>query len=407
MKVAGIVAEYNPFHNGHAYHIEQTRSETAGCGATHVVAVMSGNFVQRGEPAVMPKSDRVRAAMCEGVDLVLESPLPWAMASAEAFAFGAVSILDSLGCVDCLSFGSEIGDSEPLQKAADALESDRFSGLLHRYLDMGISFPEARQRAVTEIAGIKTAALFESANNTLGIEYIKALRRLGSSIEPFTVRRFGAGHDEELPVGDIASASSIRRIIGAGRVENAAPYMPATTRNIIYRSMQEGHCPADIARIERAVLASLRRLSRDELAALPGISEGLENRLYEAIRQSGTIDELMSSVKTKRYPMARIRRLILAGFLGLNSGHEKQRPPYIRVLGTNQRGMEILKASKGSRIPLVSRVNRFESLGQDAQRVFELECRAADLYALALPNPLPCGSEFTFKVVREENAGIE
>ena len=173
MKVAGIVAEYNPFHNGHAYHIEQTRSETAGCGATHVVAVMSGNFVQRGEPAVMPKSDRVRAAMCEGVDLVLESPLPWAMASAEAFAFGAVSILDSLGCVDCLSFGSEIGDSEPLQKAADALESDRFSGLLHLYLDMGISFPEARQRAVTEIAGIKTAALFESAN-TLGIEYIGA-----------------------------------------------------------------------------------------------------------------------------------------------------------------------------------------------------------------------------------------
>jgi predicted nucleotidyltransferase len=365
---------------------------------------MSGNFVQRGEPAVMLKAERVRAAMAGGVDLVLELPLPWAMASAEAFAYGAVSIFDSLDCVDVLSFGSECGDSGLLQKAADALESDRFSGLLRLYLDMGISFPEARQRAAREIAGNKTAVLFESANNTLGIEYIKALRRLGSSIAPYTVRRFGAGHDEALPVGDIASASAMRTIIHAGRVENAALYMPAATRSIVYQSIQEGHCPADTAHYERAVLATLRTRTREELAALPGISEGLENRLYEAIRQAGSLDELTAAVKTKRYTMTRIRRLILAGFLGLKAGIEKQQPPYIRVLGTNERGMEVLRAAKDTRIPLVSRSSRFDTLGDDARRVFELECRAADLYALALPKPLPCGSEFTFKVVRESES---
>ena len=401
MKIAGIVAEYNPFHNGHAYHIERTRSLESGCGATHIVAVMSGNFVQRGEPAIMPKAERVRTAMAGGADLILELPLPWAMASAEAFAFGAVSILDSLGCIDTLSFGSECGDTHLLEKAVDALESHRFSGLLRLYLDMGISFPDARQRAVREIAGNKTAVLFESANNTLGIEYIKALRRLHSPIRPYTVQRFGAGHDEELPVGDIASASAVRRIIRAGRIDNAIAYLPAATRNIAYKSIQEGRGPAEIRQIERAVLASLRLMSRDMLAELPGISEGLENRLYDAIRQSGSLEELMTCVKTKRYTMTRVRRLILAGFLGLKAGFEKQSPPYIRVLGTNERGMEILKAAKGSQISLISRSGRFATLGDPAQRVFELECRAADLYALTLPTPLPCGSEFTFKVVKD------
>lgn len=400
MKIAGIVAEYNPFHNGHAYHIEKTRDAAFGCGATHIVAVMSGNFVQRGEPAILPKAERVSAALAGGADLVLELPLPWAMASAEIFSFSAVSILDSLGCVDTLSFGSEEGDIELLSKAVDTLESDRFSGLLRVYLDMGISFPDARQRAVREIAGDKIASLFRSANNILGIEYLKALRRLKSNIRPFTVKRFGAGHDEELPVGDIASASTVRKMIHAGRVENTAPYLPVSTRSIIYKSLQNGRCPVDISLIERAVLGSLRLLSHEELTKLPDISEGLENRLYEAIRQSGSLEELMFAVKTKRYPLSRIRRIIMAGFLGLKAGYENRQPPYIRVLGLNHRGSEILSLAKNTRIPLVSRVSRFESLDDYAREVFSLEVRAADLYSLAAPKPIPCKSEYTYKVIK-------
>ena len=171
MKIAGIVAEYNPFHNGHAYQIDRTRSEDAGCGATHIVAVMSGSFVQRGEPALLPKFDRARAALAGGADLVLELSVPWAISSAERFAAGAVSLLDALGCVDVLSFGSECGDLDALSRIADALESPRFSSLLRYHLDMGISFPEARQKAVREIAGERPplcskAPTTRSASNT-------------------------------------------------------------------------------------------------------------------------------------------------------------------------------------------------------------------------------------------------
>ncbi|MDD2417681.1 MAG: nucleotidyltransferase family protein [Oscillospiraceae bacterium] len=402
MKIAGIVAEYNPFHNGHAYHIEQTRSEDGqGCGATHVVAVMSGNFVQRGQPAIMLKSDRVQVALSGGVDLVLELPLPWAMASAESFAYGAVSILDGLGCVDTLSFGSECGDTALLEKAVDSLESGNFSSLLHVYLDMGISFPEARQRAINEIAGNKIASLFESANNTLGIEYIKSLRRLGSSIKPYTIRRFGAGHDDDLPVGNIASASGIRTIIEAGRPENAAPYLPPYVRGILHNALQNGRCPANIEMIERGVLACLRLKSKEELASLPGISEGLENRLYQAIREAGSFSELIDRMKTKRYTYTRISRIIFAAFLGLTSNTEKLQPPYIRVLGTNERGAEILREAKGAKFPVVSRASRFDSLDEYSKRIFDTECRASDLYSLALPKPMQCGLEFTNKIIKE------
>ena len=225
MKVAGIVAEYNPFHNGHAHQVERTRAPEGG-EASHVVAVMSGSFVQRGEPALLPKADRVRAALAGGVDLVLELPLPWALSSAEGFAYGAVSVLAGLGCVDLLSFGSECGEVAPLEKAVSVMEGPRFSSLLRYHLDYGISFPEARRKAVEELAGSRTASLLDSPNNILGIEYLKALRRLSSPIQPFTLRRLGPEHDAERPLGDMASASYLRSLYRAGRVLDAAAYLP-------------------------------------------------------------------------------------------------------------------------------------------------------------------------------------
>jgi predicted nucleotidyltransferase len=402
MKIAGIIAEYNPFHNGHAHQIERTRAVDNGCEATHIVAVMSGNFVQRGDVAVLPKAYRVQAALAGGVDLVLELPLPWAMASAEAFAFGAVSILDGLGCVDTISFGSECGRIEQLERAVSALESDRFSHLLHYHLDGGIAFPEARQRAIAEIAGQKTAALLDTANNTLGIEYIKALHRLDSNIRPYTVPRFGAGHDDGLPVGDMASGSFLRSLLAASRFENAMPYIPPAARTVLFQALQKGHSPGELTTISGAILSSLRQLTKEDLSALPGISEGLENRIYEAIRAAGSFDDLCTRIKTRRYVLTRIRRILLSGFLGLQAGWETTQPPYIRVLGTNTRGAEILRAAKSARIPILSRTSKLDTLGKDAQEVFSLESRAADLYGLSLPSPLPCGTEYTNGILRVE-----
>ena len=401
MKIAGIAAEYNPFHNGHAHHIARTRDEDGG-GATHIVAVMSGCFTQRGERAMLPEGDRVRMALAGGADLVIGLPLPWSLASAEGFAFGMVSALDALGCVDIISFGSESGDIAALQKAADCLSTDRFAQLLRYHLDYGISFPEARQRAVQEIAGNRTAELFSSPNNTLGIEYLKALRRLDSPIVPYTIPRFGAGHDETYPLGDTASASYIRTLAQAGRLVAAAPFLPAASMEILSAAAAQGHCPADVRLLERAVLAKLRRMSREELAKLPGISEGIENRLYEAVSTAGTLEELESRVNTKRYPLTRIRRLIWSEFLAIPAGWEGRTPPYLRVLGMNGRGREILSAAKAAKVPLLTRVSQRSLLGKEADGLYALEARAADLYALALPTPLPCGTLYTDGLVRVE-----
>lgn len=401
MKIAGIVAEYNPFHNGHAHHIQQTRVLDGGCEATHVVAVMSGNFVQRGEPALLPKIKRAEMALAGGADLVLELPLPWCLASAEGFAFGAVSLLNSLGCVDVLSFGSECGDIAVLEKAANTLESPRFSQLLHYYLEGGRPFAEARQKAAAEIGGGKVASLFSQANNTLGIEYIKAIRRLHSPMTCFTIPRFGAEHDALSPIGDMASASYIRALIRADHLLNATAYLPPASTALIGGAMQEGCCPASVNHMERALLGGLRTLPKEAWGTLAGVSEGLENRLYNAVRQAESYEGLLELVKTKRYPLTRLQRTIWSAYLGIPGDLEKTEPPYIRILAVNQKGRDILAAAQNASRPLLSRPAQIEALGAQAQQIWQLENKAADLYGLALPKISPCGTEYTNGVVRQ------
>jgi predicted nucleotidyltransferase len=403
LKIAGIVAEFNPFHNGHRNLIERVRAEKGGCEATHVAAVMSGNFVQRGEPALLPKPDRVKAALAAGVDLVVELPTAWSLSSAEGFARGGVALLEALGCVDAIAFGSECGAIAPLQKVVDVLESDRFSTLLRYRMGGGIAFPEARQMAVAEIAGEKTADLLAHPNNILAIEYLKALRALGSSIIPFTVERTGAGHDDLVPLGDTASAGYLRRMIGSGKLLGAAPYIPRGAFRYLSEAADAGRCPAETARLERGVLAHLRRMSAEDLAAVPGMGEGLENRVASAVAAAGSWEELEQAIKTKRYPMTRIRRMLWAAFLGIPADMAQKAPPYLRVLGYSPRGREILDAArKTATLPLIGRASQTDGFTGDAKAVWELENRAADLYALTLPKPYPTGSEQTTGMIRGE-----
>ncbi len=399
MRIAGVVAEYNPFHNGHAFHLEKTRRDSAS-EATHIVAVMSGSFVQRGEPAVMPKFDRARAALAGGADLVLELPVPWCLSSAEGFAFGAVSLLDSLGCVDILSFGSEAGSVDPLEKAVNLMNGERFETLLKYFLGMGIAFPEAQQKALTEIGGESTASVLSTPNNTLGIEYIKALRRLGSRMRPFTVERHGSAHDSMAPIGDTASATYLRSLFTSDRLINALPYMPPASAAVVSDAALKERVPADIALLERAVLAQLRRLTPDDIRALPGISEGLENRVYAAIRTARNLKTLEEAIKTRRYPLTRVRRLIWSAFLGIPSGYATQKPPYARVLAANERGKEILSAAKPT-VPLLYRSSQVAKLSEECQALWALENRATDLYGLAFDKPIPCGADCTTGLIRE------
>ena len=249
MATAGIIAEYNPFHSGHRHHLSETRRR-AGDG---VVCVMSGNWVQRGEPALVSKWVRARMALEGGADLVLELPTPWAMSSAERFGRGGVEVLTAAGVVDVLSFGSEDGRLEPLQRAAECLDSAEYRQALGGFLREGITFAAARQKAA-EALGVDGACL-QGANNNLGVEYLRAIRAMGSSLRPMTVPRKGAGHRAEEEEGGMASASLIRRRILEGDWNGAERFLSEGDKLRLLSEQEEGRCPAAGAWCERGVMA--------------------------------------------------------------------------------------------------------------------------------------------------------
>lgn len=400
MRTAGIVAEYNPFHAGHAYHIAQTRR--AGC--THIVVAMGGNFTQRGEGACMGKRARCEAALRGGADLVLELPLPWAAASAETFAFGAVSLLNALGCVDVLSFGSETGNLPALENAAAEIAGIDGSPRLRQALRQGVSFPRAREEA---LAGrLPDSQLLRRPNDILGIEYLKAIHRLGSPIRPMAVRRAGCAHDSPGTGDGFASAARLRTLLAEGKTAEAARCLPPAALAVCRREWAAGRAPFLRRAAEPLVLAQLRRMSRADFARLPDVGEGLENRLRRAAEEAVTLDGLLAAVKTRRYTLSRVRRVVLSAFLGIRRGLTAEPPPYIRVLGMNPRGAEILRAARPS-LPVVSR--HADTAGLDARgtEIYALECRCADLYALCLPHRLPCGLEQQYRplFLPEETAG--
>ena len=387
METAGIVAEYNPFHKGHAWHIAETRRQLGGDAA--LVCVMSGHWVQRGECALTDKWSRAAAALSGGADLVLELPTPWAMASAEAFARGAVSLLAATGVVDVLSFGSETGELAPLEAAAAALDAPDYPERLRAALGRGLSFPAARQEA----AG---AACLSAPNNNLGVEYLRSLRALGSTIRPLTVPRQGAGHDGPA-AGGFASASELRRLLRAGRGEEAAPYLTAPWSGEL----------ADMQHIERAVLARLRTMGEGDWAALPdgGGAEGLPSRLAKAAREAVSLEDFYTRAKTRRYPHARLRRLALAAFLGIRADARPAAPPYVRVLGLGGRGRALLRRMKDTcPLPVIVKPAQARELDGPARTLFESEARYTDLYGLCFPAPRPCGAEWIHSPVVGERA---
>lgn len=395
MKIAGIIAEYNPFHSGHAYHIAQTRS----AGATHIVAVMSGNFVQRGEPAILEKHARAEMAMRGGVDLVLELPIPWCCARAQDFARAGISLLHAMGCVDLLSFGSECGKTDLLRQMAEDLESPRMSACLRGYLDEGLSLPAAREKAAAQCLGDETASLLRGANDALALEYLRALRALHSPIVPLAVGRIGAQHDEAKSKGGFCSASHVRRLL----LQNDAQWresLPAPSAEILLREIERERAPISYRALEPAVLAQLRRLTPADFARLPDISEGLEYRLYDAARSAISLETLFAAAKTKRYTHARIRRLMLHAFLGITRESTAMSPPYLRVLGFNERGREILRRMRSTaKLPVVMRASDIRALSPTAQYIYRLGASTTDLFALAMPKSRPCGMEQTENTV--------
>lgn len=389
LSVTGIIAEFNPLHTGHALLLKEAKERGTA------VAVISGNFVQRGDLAIADKRIRARAALLSGADLVLELPCAYSMSTAQNFALGGVSALKAVGC-DTLLFGSESGDTAELKTACDILKTKEFSELLNGYLTTGMTFAAAREKAACDM-GLKKGVL-SGANNNLAVEYICAAESIGADFRFETLKRQGAGHDSPKVSGGYASASLLRQRLLSGDRDFCKDYIPENILPLFSASNS-----ADIRRLENAILAVLRTRTLSELKNLPDISEGLENKLFSAIRVATSLNNLYNRVKVKRYTLARIRRLVLSAFIGLDNTFFMKQPPYIRVLGFNARGMALLKErSADSAIPVVTRVSEIKKLPEPAKRLFETECRATDLFSLALPEAAPCGLEYTAKIIKTE-----
>lgn len=381
MKTAAVICEYNPFHYGHKYQLDKTRE----MGATHIVAVMSGSFTQRGDLAVFDKYARARTALENGADLVLELPTRYSLSAAEGFARGAVSIIEALGCVDMLSFGSESGNIAALKEAAGAAEYAIHTDDFRERMRKGASFPSALADTVKQYYTDDVYEVLSSPNNTLAVEYIKALDDIGSSIQPVTIQRDGAGHDSDEDAERFASASLIRKKILGG--EDYAEFAPVINEP-----------STDIRRLETAVLAKLRNMRVSDLECVYDCAQGLSERLYKAVRRACSLDELYFLTKTKRYTLARIRRAVLCSFLGIDKQTLNEPIAYIRVLGMNPRGREILAAAQCG-LPVDTSLKSLMKQSREAHRQGMAEERYGDIYSLAFEKPRPCGYEFTARPV--------
>ena len=385
MNAAGIIVEYNPLHMGHVHLLRETRRILGE--DTVILCCMSGDFVQRGDFALLRRQARAKAAVQSGADLVLELPLPWAVSSAEGFARGAVETLLSTNVLTHLAFGSECGDGAALLRTAAALQSEEFPALLRQELKVGDSFAAARERAVGKRLSPEDAALLQSPNNILGIEYCKALLDCKSTVEPLTIRRFGAAHDAKEAQGTIASASAIRTLLKEGEKERALSLMAPAMKEAYLEEEAAGRAPVLWQNSERAILARLRSMRREDFAALDRGKEGLYNRLYEASRTAAGVEELLAAAKTKRYAYARLRRMVLWAYLGLKPAEIPQHPVYLRPLAMNDRGRAVLaKMRKEAALPILTKPADVRRLGPEAQRLFAMEAAAADLYSLSYPD---------------------
>ncbi|MFR0799116.1 MAG: nucleotidyltransferase family protein [Oscillospiraceae bacterium] len=381
MRTAGIISEYNPFHRGHAWQIGELRRRLGA--ETAVVCAMSGSFVQRGDFAVMRTHARAEAAVRGSADLVLELPLPWAIASAEGFAAGGVGVLAATGAVDTLVFGSECGDTETLKAVAAALESDAFAALLRQRLAEGTSFAAAREAAARKLLGEKAAVLAQP-NDILGVEYCKAIARQAAALMPLALPRRGVGHDGGAAEG-FASASRIRELLINGAC--ADEFLTPESAAICARECAAGRAPVTMANAERAILARLRAMREDDFAPFDGGGEGFTT----ASTTPCSARRRSTASSPRRSPSATPTRgcggCCLPPISVVTPEDARQRVPYLRVLACNARGREVLRCMKTTAAaPVLTRSADVRRLDADAQRLFTLTARAEEQYVLAYPS---------------------
>ena len=372
MKISAVISEFNPLHSGHIDLFRRTREN----GSTHIISVMSGNFVQRGDCAIYSKWDRALEAVKNGVDLVVELPSAKAVSSASNFAFAGVDIADKCGCIDELFFGSECADIEKLNMISEILLDEKFVNALTKIYSEGFSYPTARKMAFEHTGKRELSDILDNPNDILAIEYIKSLKKLRSEIKPICFQRKGEMHDSLNDKGDHLSSNCIRQKLLSGELP---PKYPIHT----------------LKNAEKAVLYKLRQMSSDELKSIADVDEGLENRLKESINNSNSIEEIIENCKTKRYTYSRLRRIIVCSLLSISRQDLYAPVSYIKVLAFNERGREVLKIMKDTaKLPVIQKYSDILKIGDEKViRDYQREVSASDVYALLSKDVECCGRE--------------
>jgi len=414
--IFGIIAEYNPFHNGHLYHIMKSRELT---GSDNCIVVMSGNFTQRGEPALLNKQERVRCALLNGVSIVIELPVPFATGSADMFAFGAVNLLNSLNIIDYLCFGVETDDLMFMTKISEILaeEPKDFKRLLSERLSKGISYPAARENALSEYLKkyiteyhLRDLSFLRTPNNILAIEYVKALKKSNSSIKPITIKRKKSDFHSININSEIASATAIRNSIknlfekkfyDYSLEEQIKSVIPKNTQKILFDELRHCSC-CDIENYMPVLDYILRTKSKKELSEIFDVTEGLENRILKFSTEK-TIDSLLIALKTKRYTLSKLKHALLHIILDIKKKdvfpYLKTGLPYIRVLGFRKDKTELLtRIAEKASVPLITNIKSAEkSLSLNGYSLLKKEILSSDLYYMNTTKEI--NSEYTKPIV--------
>ncbi|NLW45052.1 MAG: nucleotidyltransferase [Syntrophomonadaceae bacterium] len=405
MPIVGIIAEYNPLHNGHLHHIKTSRRLT---GARGVICVISGSFTQRGEPALVNKWARAEMALKAGADLVFELPFVFAARSAYHFARGGVSLLQRTGVTTHLSFGSELGEIKPLQEVARILhqEPQGFVHLLKEQLRKGNSYPQARSNALDEymrtggtVPCCDWQGILSLPNNILAVEYLRALLAERSDLIPITIPRLGQGY-HQIGNDEFASATAIRNEIENKRPLSEIKGLPPFTREILAREFNTGSGPVSSHSLFNLIRYTLSRMSTDDLSQIYDVSEGLENRIHKLAPLCGSRDELITSVKTRRYSYTRISRILLYILLNFTKDaaaiFDTSGPQYLRLLGFSPQGQKILHEMKAiSTVPVITKTSKLRYCRYPLlSRMIAYDFLATDLHALIQPSPGRGGLDF-------------
>ena len=407
-KVVGIIAEYNPFHNGHSYHIQNTKAQT---GADFVVAVMTGNFTQRGNTSVINKWEKTKMALNGNADLVVELPTIYSVSSAENFANGAVKILNELGIVDTISFGMEADDISTLNNIANVLvnEPPEYKTILEHELGKGNSFPKARENALMMyLNDIKRYAnVVKGSNNILAIEYLKALKKQKSSIVPFGIKREKVYYNSTKIIDEYASATGIRNLLLHNQLEEVRKVVPAKSYSILLNNLRQGTYVLDIIAYNDEIIYKLRSMTVKQIANLPDVSEGLEYLIKEVSNKTNNLIELINGIKSKRYTQTRIQRILLYALLGITKKDmeiSKKMTPYIRVLGCSEKG-KILLSQINSKAKVITSLKKYEVSNKDKRfcigkqkilnRMLEIDKMATDIYTIGYKKDSKAGLDYT------------